>query len=67
MLLVASPDWQARVHAEVLETCKDGFLPDATALGNMKTVCQYNNKLCIDHLFVCLMIAFPVGSSQWRF
>ncbi|MBA0620537.1 hypothetical protein Godav_006241 [Gossypium davidsonii] len=38
MLLAASPDWQARVRAEVLETCKDGFLPDANALRNMKTL-----------------------------
>ncbi|KAK8321678.1 hypothetical protein V6Z12_A12G114600 [Gossypium hirsutum] len=52
MLLAASPDWQACVRAEVLETCKDGFLLDANALTNMKTVCQCNNKLCIDHPFM---------------
>ncbi|KAG8475030.1 hypothetical protein CXB51_031808 [Gossypium anomalum] len=66
MLLAASPDWQALVRAKVLETCKDGFLLDANALRNMKTVCQCNNKLCIDHPFVCLMIVFPIGSSQWH-
>ncbi|KAB2052221.1 hypothetical protein ES319_A12G105000v1 [Gossypium barbadense] len=38
MLLAASPDWQACVRAEVLETCKDGFLLDANALTNMKTL-----------------------------
>ncbi|KAE8667359.1 CYP714C2 protein [Hibiscus syriacus] len=37
MLLSAYPDWQARVRAELLQTCKGG-LPDANALRNMKTL-----------------------------
>ncbi|KAJ0112763.1 hypothetical protein Patl1_00057 [Pistacia atlantica] len=38
MLLAANPDWQARVRAEVLQICKDGALPDADMLRNMKTL-----------------------------
>ncbi|XP_022756882.1 cytochrome P450 714C2-like isoform X2 [Durio zibethinus] len=35
MLLAAHPDWQARVRAEVLETCQRS-LPDADMLRNMR-------------------------------
>lgn len=41
MLLAANPDWQACVRTEVLHICKDGALPDADMLRNMKTVCSF--------------------------
>jgi cytochrome P450 len=37
MLLASSPEWQARVRAEVLQVC-GGQMPDADMIRKMKTV-----------------------------
>ena len=44
MLLAAHPDWQARVHGEVLEVCGHNP-PDADKFRSMKMVCDGQKNL----------------------